>query len=129
MTGDVAGAAVGALAPTIGGGAAWPSAVSAGAVSSEAMSQSESERTNKTSLRNKPMRMLSGPGGLTNTWRQLVRSHALALQSRRQEVGTMAQRIDYAFFPGVRDEALWPTVNKVLGHVKRSELAMRHSVV
>lgn len=37
----------------------------------------------------------------------------------------MAQRIDYAFFPGVRDEALWPTVNKVLGHVKRSELAMR----
>ncbi len=37
----------------------------------------------------------------------------------------MAQRIDYAFFPGVRDEMLWPTINKVLCHVKRSQLALR----
>ena len=37
----------------------------------------------------------------------------------------MAQRIDYAFLPGVRDELVWPTVNKVLGHVRRSQLTMR----
>ncbi len=37
----------------------------------------------------------------------------------------MAQRIDYAFFPGVRDELLWPTVNKVLGHIHRTELTPR----
>lgn len=37
----------------------------------------------------------------------------------------MTQRIEYAFFPGVRDEMLWPTINKVLGHVHRSQLAMR----
>ena len=37
----------------------------------------------------------------------------------------MSQRIDYAFFPGVRDEALWPTINKVFGHVRRSQLALR----
>jgi hypothetical protein len=37
----------------------------------------------------------------------------------------MSQRIDYAFFPGVRDELLWPTINKVFGHVRRSQLALR----
>ena len=37
----------------------------------------------------------------------------------------MAQRIDYAFFPGVRDELLLPTLNKVLGHIHRNQLTMR----
>ena len=37
----------------------------------------------------------------------------------------MAQRIDYAFFPGVRDESLWPTINKVFGQVRRNQLTLR----
>ncbi len=37
----------------------------------------------------------------------------------------MAQRIDYAFFPGVRDELLLPTLNKVLGHIHRNQLTIR----
>lgn len=37
----------------------------------------------------------------------------------------MAQRVDYAFLPGVRDELLWPTVNKVLGHVRRTAMSPR----
>lgn len=37
----------------------------------------------------------------------------------------MAQIVEYAFFPGVRDELLWPTVNKVLGHAHRNTLTMR----
>jgi hypothetical protein len=32
----------------------------------------------------------------------------------------MAQRIEYAVFPGARDETLLPTVGKVLGHVRRT---------
>lgn len=35
------------------------------------------------------------------------------------------QQVDYAVFPGVRDEALLATVNKVLGHVRRSQLGPR----
>lgn len=37
----------------------------------------------------------------------------------------MAQRIDYATFPGVREEALLATVNKVFGHLRRNQLTTR----
>lgn len=37
----------------------------------------------------------------------------------------MAQRVDYAVFPGVREEAFLATVNKVFGHVRRSQLNTR----
>lgn len=37
----------------------------------------------------------------------------------------MAQRVDYASFPGVRDEALLSTVNKVFGHIRRNQWTAR----
>jgi hypothetical protein len=37
----------------------------------------------------------------------------------------MAQRIEYAVFPGARDETLLPTVGKVLGHVRRTAPTLR----
>jgi hypothetical protein len=35
------------------------------------------------------------------------------------------QQVEYSVFPSVRDDALIPTVNKVLGHVRRSQLSPR----
>ena len=37
----------------------------------------------------------------------------------------MAQRVEFSFFPGVRDELLWSTVNKVFGHVRRNTMTLR----
>ena len=37
----------------------------------------------------------------------------------------MAQRIDFAFFPGVREEQLLATLNKVMGHIRRNQLGTR----
>lgn len=37
----------------------------------------------------------------------------------------MAQRIDYAVFPGVREDAYIATINKVFGHIRRSQLSLR----
>ncbi|MSQ84825.1 MAG: hypothetical protein EXR77_18460 [Myxococcales bacterium] len=37
----------------------------------------------------------------------------------------MAQRIDFAFFPGVREDGLLATLNKVYGHIRRNSLSTR----
>lgn len=37
----------------------------------------------------------------------------------------MAQRVDFAFFPGVREENLLATLNKVYGHIRRTPMAHR----
>ena len=37
----------------------------------------------------------------------------------------MAQRVDYAVFPGVREDVFIATLNKVLGHVRRTTLNAR----
>ncbi len=37
----------------------------------------------------------------------------------------MVQRVEYAVFPGAREENLVATVNKVIGHVRRSQLSKR----
>ncbi len=37
----------------------------------------------------------------------------------------MAQRVDFAFFPGVREDNLLATLNKVYGHIRRNALASR----
>ncbi|MBM4343618.1 MAG: hypothetical protein FJ100_09605 [Deltaproteobacteria bacterium] len=37
----------------------------------------------------------------------------------------MAQRVDFAFFPGVREENMLATLNKVYGHIRRNALTAR----
>ncbi len=37
----------------------------------------------------------------------------------------MAQRVDFAFFPGVREDNCLATLNKVYGHIRRNALAQR----
>jgi hypothetical protein len=37
----------------------------------------------------------------------------------------MAQRVDYPTLPGIREDAFIPTLNKVFGHIQRSQLGTR----
>ncbi len=37
----------------------------------------------------------------------------------------MAQRVEFPFFPGIREDAALATLNKILGHIRRNQLASR----
>jgi hypothetical protein len=37
----------------------------------------------------------------------------------------MTQRVDYSVFPGVREDAYVATINKIIGHIRRSQLTAR----